>query len=173
MMPVFWKSKQIARSVHLSKDAETLNLAKLVDDSVFLARQLEILLFGSYSKSISVKLYTDSEPTLESIASTRPVETKRLRNQVQELKDVLIDKEIECYGWLSSKDMIADMLTKEMKMNDDIGELLLNNNFHIKNPEVNLVKAIDDELKMFNIRNRKVESTELAKEEAGGMIDEK
>ena len=69
--------------------------------------------------------------------------------------------------------MIADMLTKEMKMNDDIGELLLNNNFHIKNPEVNLVKAIDDELKMFNIRNRKVESTELAKEEAGGMIDEK
>ena len=101
MMPVFWKSKQIARSVHSSKDAQTLNLAKLVDDSVFLARQLEILLFGSYSKSISVKLYTDSEPTLESIASTRPVETKRLRNQVQELKDVLVDKEIESYGWIS------------------------------------------------------------------------
>ena len=122
MMPVFWKSKQIARSVHSSKDAETLNLAKLVDDSVLLARHLEILLFGSYSKSISVKLYTDSEPTLESIASTRPVETKRLRNQVQELKDVLVDKEIESYGWLSSKDMIADILTKEMKVDDDIGE---------------------------------------------------
>ena len=131
VLPVYWKSKQIVRAVHSSKDAETLNLAKLVDDSVYLARQLELLLYGKYEKKIPVKLFTDSEPTLESIASTRPIETKRLRNQVQELKEVLLNGEVEAYAWLSTKDMLADALTKEMKMSQDLEDLMINNSFII------------------------------------------
>ena len=44
--PIFWKSKQIARVCHSSKDAEMLNLLKMVDDAVLAARQLELLLYG-------------------------------------------------------------------------------------------------------------------------------
>ena len=58
--PMFWKSKQISRTAHSSKDAETLNMSKLVDDSVSLARQVEMLLHGAHNGVIPVKLYTDS-----------------------------------------------------------------------------------------------------------------
>ena len=35
--PIFWKTKQIDRVCHSSKDTETLNLLKMVDDSVLAA----------------------------------------------------------------------------------------------------------------------------------------
>ena len=46
--PVMWKSKQIERVCHSSKDAETLAMSKLLDEVVYIARQVEILLFGDY-----------------------------------------------------------------------------------------------------------------------------
>ena len=43
-LPIYWKNKQIERVCHSSKDAETLNLLKIVDDTVLAARQLILLL---------------------------------------------------------------------------------------------------------------------------------
>ena len=51
---VYWKTKQIQKVTHSSKDAETLNVSKLLDDAVFLARQLEMLLFGENKGSIVI-----------------------------------------------------------------------------------------------------------------------
>ena len=48
--PIMWKSKQIERVCHSSKDAETLALSKLLDEVTCIARQLEVLLFGDYRK---------------------------------------------------------------------------------------------------------------------------
>ena len=45
---VMWKSKQIERVCHSSKDAETLALSKILDETTYLARQIEMLLFGKY-----------------------------------------------------------------------------------------------------------------------------
>ena len=45
--PIYWKSKQIVRVCHSSKDAETLNLIKMVDDAILTSRQLELLLYGN------------------------------------------------------------------------------------------------------------------------------
>ena len=172
-LPVYWKSKQIVRTVHASKDAETLNLAKLVDDSVSMARQFEILLYGKYQKKIPVKLYTDSEPTLESVASTKPIETKRLRNQVQELKEVLLNGEVESFSWLPSKSMIADMLTNEMKMPESVLNLMTKNKLESPTSDVNIVRAVKDELRMYNIRNRNdtLKKGTNGEEEDGGMTD--
>ena len=44
--PVMWKSKQIERVCHSSKDAETLALSKMLDEATYLARQIETLLFA-------------------------------------------------------------------------------------------------------------------------------
>ena len=74
--PIMWKSKQIERVCHSSKDAETLAMSKLLDEVVYIARQLEILLFGEYRKRIPVRIMTDSKPTLESIASTIQIKRK-------------------------------------------------------------------------------------------------
>ena len=154
--PMFWKSKQISRTAHSSKDAETLNMSKLVDDSVSLARQVEILLHGSYKGVIPVKLYTDSEPTLESIASSKQVERKLLRNTVKDLKDKVLSGEVKSMSWLATEDMLADILTKEKKMSNILKDLLIDNKFQLKNMDFNVVKAVDGELRMFNIRNRDI-----------------
>ena len=43
--PIYWKTKQIERVWHSSKDAETLILNKMVEDAVFAAKQIELLLY--------------------------------------------------------------------------------------------------------------------------------
>ena len=54
--PIYWKSKQVERVCHSSKDAETLNLIKMVDDAVLTSRQLKLLLYGDIMQQIPVYL---------------------------------------------------------------------------------------------------------------------
>ena len=58
----------------------------MVDDATFAARQQELLLYGDYKGRIPVKLFTDSESTLELIALSKQVERKTLRMMVREMK---------------------------------------------------------------------------------------
>ena len=65
----------------------------MVDDVIFATRQLEILLFGDYDKRIKVRLFTDSEFTLTSIASSKmwaDILTKEKR-LLPDLEDVLVN----------------------------------------------------------------------------------
>ncbi|XP_064085415.1 uncharacterized protein LOC135200740 [Macrobrachium nipponense] len=132
--PIYWKTKTIKQVCHSAKDAETRNLTKLVDDSVYLAKSVEQLMFGEKGGKIPVKLFTDSRPTLESIASSKQVERKLLRNAVADLKEKLIHKEVESYSWLNTKDMIADILTKENKESDDMVDVLYDNDLPSETP---------------------------------------
>ena len=65
----------------------------MVEDAIFAARQLENLMFGDYKKRMKVRIFTDSEPTLESITSSRQIERKSLRLTVTDLKERLLDRE--------------------------------------------------------------------------------
>ena len=94
-----------------------------MDHSAFVRRQLEFLWYGEVREKIPVRVYTDSEPTLESIASTKQIETKMLRQYVEELKETLTTRQIESYGWLPSQDMVADGLTKEMRIAEYLSDL--------------------------------------------------
>ena len=158
-----WKAKQIDRVCHSSKDAETLAMNKLIDEFGYMARHVEILLFGDYRKRMPVRVLTDSEPTLESIASTKQIERKGLRMTVQEMKEKLRDGEIKSYQWVSTKQMWADGLTKEMEMADGLRKLLKTGRCEIVKEEVNKVVCEKEEIKMLNIRNRK--KKEEAREE--------
>ena len=91
---VMWKSKQIDRVCHSSKDAETLVLSKMLDEVTYLARLIETLLFEEYKQRILVRIYTDSEPSLESIISTKQIERKSLQIVIQDLKERLMDSVI-------------------------------------------------------------------------------
>ena len=153
--PIMWKSKQIERVCHSSKDAETLAMNKLIDELVYIARQVEILLFGDYRKRMPVRVITDSEPTLESIVSTKQIERKGLRMTVQEIKEKLLEGEIQSYQWLSTKEMWADGLTKEMEMAEGLRKLLKEVKCEMVKEEVNKVICENEEIKMLNISNRK------------------
>ena len=47
----------------------------------------------------------ESEPTLESIASSRQLESKLLRMTVKDLKDNCMEGSVFSYAWLRNKEM--------------------------------------------------------------------
>ena len=153
--PLMWKAKQIDRVCHSSKDAETLAMTKMIDELVYMSRHVEILMYGDYRKRMNVRILTDSEPTLESIASTKQIERKGLRMVVQEMKEKLRDGEITSYQWVSTKNIWADGLTKEMTMTEGLRKLLKEGKCEMVTKDINKVICENEEIKMLNIRNRK------------------
>ena len=97
--PIYWKSKQIPKVCHSAKDAETRNIMTNVDTAVYLSQQLSILLFEKSESKIPVRVYTDSLPLLESIASPRQVDQHLLRNTMTDSKQKLMISldEIGCF----------------------------------------------------------------------------
>ena len=95
-----------------------------MEDAVYTSRQLEMLLFGEYKKRIKVCLFTDSESTLESIASSKQIERKTLRQTIVDLKERLVDGDIQSYSWLPTQDMIADMMTKKMHLPSSLEDVI-------------------------------------------------
>ena len=126
----------------------------MMDDAIYAARQIETLYFGDYKRRIKVRHFTDSEPTLESIASSKQVERKTLRPTIVDLKERLVDRDIHFYAWLPTQDMLADVLTKEMCLPQALENVFLKNEFSLSQPLVNEVKAVGTEIRMVNIRNR-------------------
>ena len=74
---------------------------------------------------------------------------------VQEMKEKLMKGEIKSYQWLSTKEMWADGLTKEMEMVEGLRQLLKAGKCEIVKEEVNKVVCENEEIKMLNIRNQK------------------
>ena len=130
-------------------------MSKMLDEATYLARQIETLMFGDYRQRIPVRIYTDSEPSLESIASTRQIERKSLRMTVQELKERLMEGDVRSYQWIPTKEMWSDGLTKEMEMAEGLRKMMQTGVCEMKKEEVNKVVYEKDEIRMVNIRNRK------------------
>ena len=105
-------------------------------------------------KRMEVRLYTDSKPTLESIASSRQVKRKTLRHTIMDLKERVLDGDVYSYLWLPTQEMLADVLTKEMKIPQALENVILKNKISISQPLVNEVKAFGTKIRIVNIRNR-------------------
>ena len=112
---IYWKAKQIDRVCHSSKDAETLNLLTMVEDSVYAASQLEQMLYGDVLRRIPICLFTDSESTLESVTPSKQIVTKTLRMVIMDLKERLLSGEITSIAWLPTRNMWAHLLTKNFQ----------------------------------------------------------
>ena len=158
--PIMWRAKQIERVCHSSKDAETLAMSKMVDEVTYAGRQIETVMFGDYKGRIPIRIYSDNEPILESIASTKQVERKNLRMTVLDLKERLRNGEVKSYQWLPTEAMWADGLTKEKEMPEGLKMLMKTGKCMIKKGDVNKVICENDEIRMVNIRNRKKEESE-------------
>ena len=86
--------------------------------------------------------------------SLRQVERKTLRPTILDLKERLIDKDIQSYSWLPTQDMLPDVLTKEMKIPQALEDVILKNEISLSQPLLNEVKAMGTEIRMVNIRDR-------------------
>ena len=101
-----------------------------------------------------MRLLMDLEATLESIASLKQVERITLRFTVVDLKERLVDGDVFSYSWLPTKDMGADMMTKEMQLPSALDNVFLKNVGDLPQPLINEVRAVGTEIRMTNIRNR-------------------
>ena len=146
--PLYWKSKQIQKVCHSAKEAETRNVMTLVDTSVYLAEQLATLIFGDVNYKIPLRIYTDSKPLLDSIASTKQVDQRLLRNTMTDLKQKLLDKSVIAFSWIETRAMTADVLTKEGGDIENILEVVRENVFRKANSKNNMVVYKDGELTM-------------------------
>ena len=123
----------------------------MVDDAVLTSRQLELLLYGDIMNRIPVYLFTDSESTLKSIASSKQIATKTLKNVIANLKKRLIDDEVSSYAWLPTDSMWADILTKEKKIPLNFDKVITANTLALGDTTVNNVKVFGQEVRMTNI----------------------
>ena len=113
-VPLYWKSKKIAKMTTSTKDAETHALFKGVTDAVYVASTIETLLFGDVQHRLVVDSFIDSKPLLESLASTKVVENKFLVSEINALKLLLEDGHVRSYTWVATDDQLADVFTKDM-----------------------------------------------------------
>jgi predicted metal-binding transcription factor (methanogenesis marker protein 9) len=98
---LLWKTKIIKKVYRSSKDAELLSLSTLFDYSIHLGKQLEEIIFnvrdGSKYKPV---LFCDNALTLESVVSSKLVERRYLRPDVEIVKQLLENKEVSQIRWI-------------------------------------------------------------------------
>ena len=92
-----------------SKDAEMLSILKMVEDPIYAAWHLHILLYGEDKKRVMIYLFTDLESSLKSITSSKQIEWKILRLTVVDLKKRLAEEDILSYASLPTEKMWADL----------------------------------------------------------------
>ena len=85
------------------------------------------------------------------------MDEKLRRNCITDMKDVLYSGIINSYSWLDGRDMVADVLTKEAKPNDDLKDITIGNKFRNAFAEDNMVKCVEGEIKLLNPRNKSVQ----------------
>ena len=152
VVPILWKSKLIKQVCHSPKDAETKNTVTVVDLARHAANQISQMLLGDdgidIKNRIPVKIFTDSLATLESIASTHQVERRLMRSSIADLKQKLEENEVESYGWLQDEDMVADILTKDMRDKFGLDEIVKENRLRCVTSSDNTVTAEGGEFVM-------------------------
>ena len=107
-----WKSKKLRRIVSSSTAAELLEANTTVDALVY-TKSVLIELLGSEAIEIPLYLFTDSRNLHKSVLSTTPVENLRERIEIARLQESLKVGELKEFYEVSSKDMLADCLTKK------------------------------------------------------------
>ena len=124
-MIMLWRTKIIRKVCRSSKDAELLSLSTLCDQSLHLGKQLEEILEnkrdGSKYKPI---LFIDNAPCLESIVSSKLIERRYLRPDVEIIKQLLENKEVCEIRWIPDEMQISDVLTKDKQSKPGLMELM-------------------------------------------------
>ena len=75
-------------------------------------------------KQIPVEMFTDSKPLHESLYSTKQVDRKSIRHVIQMMKDSIERGEAHQFHWIDTKNMLADIFTKDSANSEVIRKVL-------------------------------------------------
>jgi len=112
--PICWKSKRIRRVVRSTLAGETLAMADGIDNAIFLSSLYSELTTGMVKqRTLPVMCVTDNFSLVDAIKSTKSVTEKRLRLEISGIKELIQNKRIQRILWSTTKDQLADCLTKK------------------------------------------------------------
>ena len=111
--PLSWLSKRISQIVRSTLTGEALALSDAVDAVVFLAGLYSELMFNSMAPGLLlIVCFTDSHSLLDALKSTKMVSEKRLRIELNSIKQVVDRRQIKNVTWTETKKQLTDCLTK-------------------------------------------------------------
>ena len=90
MAPFNWNSKQISKVVSSTLAAETLAMESGISEAIFV-RQV-------FDEKLKVHLYTDNKSLLQAGLGNKEISEKRLRRDINIIKQALEDSKIKISG---------------------------------------------------------------------------
>ena len=87
-----------------------------MEDAIYFARLIKEIYNGAESlDQIPIVVYTDSKPTIQ-------VDRKTVRLVIQSMKDALDRGEVSEFKYVNTKEMLADILTKDSVRSTELPE---------------------------------------------------
>ena len=83
-----------------------------------------------------------------------------MRSSIANLKQKLEQNEVDSYGWIQDDEMVADILTKDMKDKFGLNEVVMENRLRCITSDDNKVTAEDGEFVMTRKNYRKSDFTD-------------
>ena len=112
--PLSWGSRRVRRVVRSTLAGETLAMADAVDNAVYISTLYSELMTGDPSDAcVEISCLTDCKSLYEAVKSQKFVTEKRLRIEISGLKESLEKDVIHELKWISTKEQLADCLTKK------------------------------------------------------------
>ena len=126
-----WKTKKIARVCRSVKGAETRALEDALDAGIHTARLINEIYTGEIEiknpGQIPVLALTDSKSVWENLHNTRQCDEKLLRNSIAGMKELMELNMVKAVDWVSTKDQLADCLTKKGSNGNKLMQVTVNN----------------------------------------------
>ena len=109
--PVAWQSRKIRRVVKSTIAAECLAAVEAAENTIYLAMLLKDIL--KLLKNIDTFLFCDNRNLVNAVHSSTNLEDRRLVIDVSVLRDLIDQKELTEFSWVSTECQLADVLTKQ------------------------------------------------------------
>ena len=130
--PVTWQSKKIRRIARSTMASEALALMDGIDCVTSIGMLLNELLYNNGKTIVPIKCYVDNNDLFEAIHSKKDVSERRLRREVNIIKELIKNKDIDNVYWIPTKNQLADVLTKRGASTHNILNLLNQGIFNFK-----------------------------------------
>ena len=111
-VPIDWKSRKIKRIVRSTLAAEALSLGDGLDTGLFL-KEMFMEIMGPKAAQAPIIAIVDNKSVEVNLRSTSSVEDKRLRRDLNLIKQMIDRKEVEAVQWVDGQHQLADALTKK------------------------------------------------------------
>ena len=106
--PIFWKTNKVQRVVLSSLGAETLALAKAINDTVYFRNFIQETL-GIKPK---ITAFVDNKGLAECVYSSNTIDDKRCLLDLAAIREDLSKGVVENILWIAGADMLVDCMTK-------------------------------------------------------------